>query len=121
MNIAILFTGRCEAVSFVGREHVLHRETAVAQRDHDLVRLAPCSRADRWRPAPPCSGVLILSAEFSGERSFIHALPSGVPGSAMRAYISLAAGLPIRRNRFQQRDQVRRSDDIDRRRGTDPA
>ena len=29
------------------------------------------------------------AAEFSGERSIIHALPSGVPGSAMRAYMIL--------------------------------
>jgi len=35
------------------------------------------------------SGVLMLDALVSGERSASQALPCGVPGSAMRAYMIL--------------------------------
>ena len=41
MNSAILFTGRAKAVAFIGRQNILHRKATIAQRNHDLLGLAP--------------------------------------------------------------------------------
>ena len=86
MNIAELFTGRANpwpssgAIRYSTGKLRSRRAITIRSASERFTRgsLAPCTTI---------SAVLILSAEFSGERSFNHAWPAGVPGSAMRAYI----------------------------------
>src|ERR1017187_2411106 len=90
MNIAILFTGRANPWPSSG---AIRYSTGKLRSRRAITSCSASARLTRGSLAPctTISAVLILSAEFSGERSFIHALPASVPGSAMRTYICLRA------------------------------
>ena len=107
-----IIDGPGKPVPFVRCEDVLHRETAVAQRNHDLFSLTPVhsgiigSLGHKQRRLDLVGGV---QGRFFHQQRF--ALRRARVAHALIKH--LANGFPIRRNRIQQRDQIRRPHDVD--------